>query len=220
MRRRTGAAPLSLLSLLSLLALAGCGIQETDVVEAGGAATVVVQPVPEERMTLYFLGPGGGTMPMARDVGPHAPSPFPSRTRPADGAGDDRMPYEGFGPGYEVSTGTPVHGRVPTDKVLAALLAGPTDEERATGATTALPGAGGWTPRVEPDPAGTGRAGTDPAGSVPALRLRTPFPVRDLPEAAVRQLVCTAAHAEHPAGRSEVTLTGPDGSLPAARCDD
>ncbi|MFI9118560.1 hypothetical protein ACIGW0_03985 [Streptomyces bikiniensis] len=212
MRRRTGAAPLS---LLALLALAGCGIQETDVVEAGGAATVVVQPVPEERMTLYFLGPDGGTMPMARDVGPHAPSPFPSPTRPADGAGDDRIPYEGFGPGYEVSTGTPVHGRVPTDKVLAALLAGPTDEERATGATTALPGADGWTPRVE-----AARAGTDPAGSVPALRLRAPFPVRDLPEAAVRQLVCTAAHAEHPAGRSEVTLTGPDGSLPAARCDD
>ncbi|MFC8883066.1 hypothetical protein ACFT54_06815 [Streptomyces cinereoruber] len=134
MRRRAAAASAALLAL----AAGGCGIRETDVVEAGGAATVVVQPVPEDRMTLYFLGPDGGMLPVARDVGPHAPSPSP--TRPADGSGADRMPYEGFGPEYEISTGTPAHGRIPTDKVLAALLAGPTEAERAAGATTALPG--------------------------------------------------------------------------------
>ncbi|MFJ7126749.1 hypothetical protein [Streptomyces sp. NPDC098101] len=201
MRRRAGAA------LLSLLALAGCGIQRTDVVEAGEAATVVVQPVPEERMVLYFLGPDGQSLPMVRDVGPHA---LPSPTRPADGAEADRVPYDGFGPGYEVSADDTRGGRVPTDKVLAALLAGPRPHEAATGVTTALPAGGGQAPLVE----------ADPSGSASALRLRTPFPVRDLPAAAVRQLVCTAAHAEHPAARAPVTVTGPDGTLPAARCED
>ncbi|MFE6458592.1 hypothetical protein ACFVP0_14195 [Streptomyces cinereoruber] len=209
MRRRAAAAAAVLLAL----AAGGCGIRETDVVEAGGAATVVVQPVPEERMTLYFLGPDGGMLPVVRDVGPHAPSPSPTRT--ADGSGTDRTPYDGFGPEYEISTGAPAHGRIPTGKVLAALLAGPTEAERAAGATTALPGAADWTTHVE-----AARAGTDPAGSVPVLGLRAPFPVRDLPETAVRQLVCTAAHAEHLADRAEVTLTGPDGTLPAGRCDD
>ncbi|WP_432062259.1 hypothetical protein [Streptomyces sp. S1] len=201
MRRRTGAA------LLALLALAGCGIQETDVVEAGEAATVVVQPVPEDRMVLYFLGPDGQSLPMVRDVGPLA---VPSPTRPADAAEDGRVPYDGFGPGYETSTGTPHGGRVAPDKALAALMAGPRPHEAATGVTTALPRGVDQAPHVE----------ADPSGSASALRLRAPFPVRGLPAAAVRQLVCTAAHAEHPAGRAEVTVTGPDGALSAARCED
>ncbi|MEW1903448.1 hypothetical protein [Streptomyces sp. NPDC086147] len=197
MRRRAAAA------LLLPLALAGCGIQETDVVEAGGAATVVVQPVPEDRMTLYFVGPDGRMMPMVRDMG----RPWPSTTSPAG----DTVPYDGFGPEYEISAGAPRRERIGTDKVLAALMAGPRDPETAAGATTALPQGGKGTPRVEAEPGGP---------SAPARRLRVPFPVKGLPEAAVRQLVCTTAFAEDPAGRTEVTVTGPDGSLPAARCED
>ncbi|KOX30891.1 hypothetical protein ADL06_11445 [Streptomyces sp. NRRL F-6491] len=191
--------------MLSLLALAGCGIQKSDVVEAGGAATVVVQPVPEERMVLYFLDPDGQSMPMARDTGPQAPFP----TQPVGGPEADRVPYDGFGPGYETSADAPRGGRIPADKVLAALMAGPRPHEAAAGATTALPRGEDLAPHVEAGPAGSDSA-----------RLRAPFPVRGLPAAAVRQLVCTTAYAQHPAGRTEVTISGADGTLPAARCED
>lgn len=217
MRRRAAAAG------AVLLALSGCGIQRTDVVEAGGAATVIVQPVPEERMTLYFLGPDDRLMPMVRDLG----RPGPATTRPAtsgpatsspsasgpatSGPADDTVPYDGFGPGYEVSAGTLRREPVTVDKTLAALLAGPGPEEAAAGATTALPRGGTRAPRVE-----TERSGP----SAPALRIKAPFPVGNLPETAVRQLVCTAAYAHHPTGRAEVTVAGPDGTLPAARCED
>ncbi|MFE8937361.1 hypothetical protein ACFYNX_07710 [Streptomyces sp. NPDC007872] len=207
MRRRAAAAG------AVLLALSGCGIQRTDVVEAGGAATVIVQPVPEERMTLYFLGPDDRLMPMVRDLG--RPGPVvsdPATTRPsASGPADDTVPYDGFGPGYEVSAGTLRREPVTVDKTLAALLAGPGPEEAAAGATTALPRGGTRAPRVE-----TERSGP----SAPALRIKAPFPVGNLPETAVRQLVCTAAYAHHPTGRAEVTVAGPDGTLPAARCED
>ncbi|MET9929935.1 MULTISPECIES: hypothetical protein [unclassified Streptomyces] len=198
MRRRAAAAGAVLLA-----ALTGCGIQETDVVEAGGAATVIVQPVPEERMTLYFLGPDDRLMPMVRDLG----RPEPATTHPIG----DTVPYDGFGPGYEVSADTLRREPVTVDKTLAALLAGPRPEEAAAGATTALPGRGTRAPRVEAERSGP---------SAPALRLRAPFPVGNLPETAVRQLVCTAAYAHHPTGRAEVTVAGPDGTLPATRCED
>ncbi|MFF5387159.1 hypothetical protein ACFY5H_02150 [Streptomyces sp. NPDC013012] len=196
MRRRTVAA------LLLPLVLAGCGIRETDVVEAGGAATVLVQPVPEDRMTLYFVGPDGRMMPMVRDTG----RPWPSTTSPAG----ETVPYDGFGPEYEISAGALRRERVTTEKVLAALMAGPVDREAAAGATTALPQGGKGAPRVEAGPGGP---------SARTRRLRVSFPVQGLPEAAVRQLVCTTAFAEDPTGRTEVTVTGPDGSLPAAGCE-
>ncbi|MFF4171867.1 hypothetical protein [Streptomyces sp. NPDC001744] len=199
-RRRTAAALLS--GLAALVALAGCGIRESDVVEAGGAATVIVGPVPEDRMVLYFLGPDGRTMPVVRDVGRSGLPPV--------GPGDGRARYDRSGPGYEGPTASPGPGRILTDKTLAALLAGPRDTETAAGVTTALPGGGTRAPRVE----------ADPAGSASARLLRTPFAVRGLSEGAVLQLVCTTAYAEHPAGRIEVTVSGPDGTLPAARCEE
>lgn len=52
------------------------------------------------------------------------------------------------------------------------------------------------------------------------LRLRAPFPVMELTEGAARQLVCTTAYAEHPAGLVDVSVSGPDGTLPTARCDE
>ncbi|MEU7295777.1 hypothetical protein AB0A76_21600 [Streptomyces exfoliatus] len=209
MNRRTAAAALSA-ALLG--AVAGCGIQETDVVEAGGAATVLVAPIPENRIVLYFLGPDGRSMPVARDVGPT----YARSTAPADGTGDTRAPYEGFGPGYEISD-EDLRGSDAADKILAALLAGPGENETAAGLTTALPTSkirgAGPVPRVTEIPAKTDSAR-------PLFRLRAPFPVKELPEAAVRQLVCTTAYAKHPAGRVDVSVGGPDGLLPTARCDD
>lgn len=208
MNRRTAPAAVS---AALLVALAGCGIQETDVVEAGGAATVVVAPIPESRIVLYFLGPDGRSMPVVRDVGPSYPDP----SSPTDGSGDDRTPYDGFGPGYEISVDD-LRGSDATDKILAALLAGPRENETAAGITTALPSSrirgAEPVPRVTEIPAKTDAAR-------PLFRLRAPFPVNELPEAAVRQLVCTTAYAKHPAGRVDVSVGGPDGLLPTARCD-
>ncbi|MER5963268.1 hypothetical protein [Streptomyces sp. NPDC002057] len=193
-------------ALLALLALAGCGIQETDVVEAGGAATVIVQPIPEDRIVLYFLGPDGRSMPVARD--PRSPEGVPTSS---DGSGADGVPFDGFGPDYEVSADDLRRSGAGTDKVLAMLLAGPRADEAAVGITTALPRAGA--PRIVP---------TDGATPVARrlLRLRAPFPVTSLSEAAVRQLVCTTAYASDPAGLVDVSVSGTDGTLPTARCDD
>jgi hypothetical protein len=44
-----------------------------------------------------------------------------------------------------------------------------------------------------------------------------PLAVRSLRAAAVRQVVCTAAYVEG-GGTAEVTVLGPDGTLPPERC--
>ncbi|MER6097366.1 hypothetical protein ABT154_16205 [Streptomyces sp. NPDC001728] len=210
MRRRPAAvgvcrpAAAALLALLTLTATA-CGIQESDVVEAGGAATVAVAPIPEYRTVLYFLGPDGRSMPVAREF----TRPVPVATSTSGGT----AAHEGVGPDDKFPPGGPRSGEVATDKILAMLLAGPGPAEAAAGITTALPDAataGGL--HVTPDPAG-------PVSGRRLLRLRAPFPVRELSESAVRQLVCTTAYAEHPAGLVDVSITGPDGALPVTRCD-
>ncbi|WP_435970305.1 hypothetical protein [Streptomyces sp. Qhu_M48] len=203
MNRRAAVA-----ALLALPALAGCGIQETDVVEAGGAATVIVQPIPEDRIVLYFLGPDGRSMPVARD--PQSPVGVPTSS---DGSEDGRSPFDGFGPDYEMSADDLRRSGTGTDKVLAMLLAGPRADEAAFGITTALPGPGAGAPHVVP------ADGTTPVARR-LLRLRAPFPVTSLSEAAVRQLVCTTAYSSDPAGLVDVSVSGPDGMLPTARCDD
>ncbi|WP_329623683.1 hypothetical protein OG357_27410 [Streptomyces sp. NBC_01255] len=203
-RRRAAAAA----ALAGLLSLTACGIQGTDVVEAGGAATVLVAPNPESRMVLYFVGPDGRSMPVARDVGFGGPE----TTFAADHPGDGRVPYEGFGPGYEVDRADLSGAGVAGDKVLAALLAGPNPAEAAAGLTTALPHGAG-VPHVQVEKSG-GTLGRR------LLRLRAPFKVTDLPATAVRQLVCTAAYAEDRVGLAEVAVTGPDGALPPTTCGD
>ncbi|MER5306611.1 hypothetical protein ABT034_02260 [Streptomyces sp. NPDC002773] len=209
MRRRKACAALAtgLLALAGLPALAGCGIQKSDVVEAGGAATVVIAPIPEDRMVLFFLGPDGLPMPVVREAGPAGPEPTPT----APGVqGDTRVPYDEFGPGYEASAGDLGVRGLLTDKILAALVSGPRPTEADVGITTALPESDRM-PHVE-------TLGATAEGSL-LIRLRAPFPVTGLSEAAVRQLVCTAAYAVHPAGLAEVSVSGEDGLLPAARCD-
>ncbi|MFJ7954956.1 hypothetical protein ACIQ62_01510 [Streptomyces sp. NPDC096319] len=199
-RRRAVAA-----ALLGMVSLAACGIQESDVVEAGGAATVAVYPAPEFRMVLYFLGPDGRPAPVVREVGqPFSDTGFPSGT--LESSADRKA--RGSGSGQEaVGNGT----RIVTDKVLAALLAGPARADTAAGLTTALPAVGGITPHTEE----TGRT----AEGRRVLRVRAPFSVTNLPEAAVQQLVCTTAYAEDGGGMVDVSLMGSDGTLPATRCD-
>ncbi|MGX1883873.1 hypothetical protein [Streptomyces sp. NPDC055287] len=178
-RVRAASAALAAGSLL----LTGCGIRASDVVEAGGPAVVGVAPDQQERMLLFFVGPDGLPIPVARPVDPSA-------------------------------------GRVATAKTLTALLQGPTPEEHTAGITTRLPA---HPKLIEVTPAGGtevpgGEAGR-PTGSPGTVRVRTSLAVRSLDEAAVRQLVCTTAHAEDPEGLVKVALTGKDGSRPPTACD-
>ncbi|MFF9064843.1 hypothetical protein ACF09E_05720 [Streptomyces sp. NPDC014891] len=208
--RRRGASA-ALLALLVPTAVAGCGIQKTDVVEAGGAATVKAQPPPNERIVLYFVGPDGRSMPVARGLG----VPGPADGSPWEGSGTG-SPTDLFGPDYEISRDELRRGGAATDKILAMLVAGPRANEAAAGVTTALPTAGAGSPTVLQDSTG------DPATGTRTRRLvwvRTPFPVKKLSEAGVHQLVCTTAYAEDAAGLVDVSLSGPDGILPTARCD-
>ncbi|MEU6976358.1 MULTISPECIES: hypothetical protein [unclassified Streptomyces] len=108
-RRRAAAA------LLALLALAGCGIQKSDVVEAGAGAPVTVNPTGNPRMLLFFVGRDGRLMPVARDLGFH------------------RVVDTGTG-----TTITEPPYRVTTDKVLGALIEGPDERERAAGITSRI----------------------------------------------------------------------------------
>ncbi|MFE3074083.1 hypothetical protein [Streptomyces sp. NPDC059247] len=190
-------------TLLAVLSLAGCGIRESDVVEAGGAATALVVPGPGSRAVLYFLGPDGKSMPVAREIGGADGVP------PFEASG--RMGTTGPGGGeVDLSMG-PSSLRIGIDKLLAVLLAGPLPTEAEQGITTALPDGVSGRLRVLRDPAAPSARGL--------LRVDAPFPVMELPEAAVRQLVCTTAYAEHPAGLVDIVLSGPDGTLPVAACD-
>ncbi|MFF9847749.1 hypothetical protein [Streptomyces litmocidini] len=191
-------------ALLGALVLAACGIQETDVVEAGGAATVAVAPAPEFRMVLYFLGPDGRLLPVAREFG----SPFPGTFSSGGSESTEDRKAQEQGSGWARA---PRGTRVAAAQALAALLAGPSGVDAAAGLTTDLP-TSPKPPFVEEleHPTPEGRR---------VVRIRSPFPVRGLTETAVQQLVCTAAYAEDGGGRVDVTLAGVDGTLPTTRCE-
>ncbi|GAB3974374.1 hypothetical protein GCM10027615_39740 [Plantactinospora veratri] len=93
------------------------------------------------------------------------------------------------------------------DDALALLLAGPDRRERQQGYRTEIP--------TDAEPAVTT---SDPSGTT--VKLGTD--VTALSATAVDQIVCTVRYAlpdDRPAGRSVVTLTGPDGSRGPYRCD-
>ncbi|MCX2179655.1 hypothetical protein KV205_03785 [Streptomyces sp. SKN60] len=194
-RRRTWPGLAALLSLACLPVLAGCGIQGSDVVEAGGPAPVTVQPTASPRVVLFFTGKDGRLMMVLRSVGF-----FPD---PASSAGTGR----GVDPTF------PADGsdRIAADKVLTALLEGPAAEERAAGLTTRLSFHGRGEPHL-----------TLPVPNGPRqLSLRVAVRVRDLDPVAVQQLVCTAAYAEGEKFGTgiPVVVSGTDGALPATSCE-
>ncbi|MEW1612289.1 MULTISPECIES: hypothetical protein [unclassified Streptomyces] len=99
--------------------LGGCGIQETDPIEAGGPATVEAFYNRNDDMMLFFRTPEGAVTPVIRSARPSA----------------------GFGGDYVEPNADTTPGPPPTEKTVMALLAGPMREDRAAGLTTALPAA-------------------------------------------------------------------------------
>ncbi|OMI41059.1 hypothetical protein [Streptomyces sparsogenes] len=125
-RRGAAAARAAAACVMAVAPLTGCGVRGSDVIEAGGPATVTVFPADEQRLLLFFVSPEGRLTPVARRVG-------------------------GDGSGQAVRSGQAV-GPPLGDKVLAALFAGPSDGERAAGLRTRLPRPEGrpamkWSPR-------------------------------------------------------------------------
>ncbi|MFD3378476.1 MULTISPECIES: hypothetical protein [unclassified Streptomyces] len=120
--------------------LGGCGIQETDVIEAGGPASFQAFFDREYEMLLFFRAPDGGLNPVIRSTG-----------SPAGSSG------EFFG--YDLPGSDETPEPVTTEKVVLTLLAGPRKADRASGLDTALPKA---------RPGGTVKIGPSSAGRVTA----------------------------------------------------
>ncbi|GEC06210.1 hypothetical protein SSP24_38650 [Streptomyces spinoverrucosus] len=183
--RRAAAAT----AMAAVLLLAGCGIQETDVIEAGGPATVQAFLNRDYDMLLFFRSPDGGLSPVIRPTGPSVE----------------------FGDGYAESGSADqslddTAGPVPTEQVVMALLNGPRKEDRAAGLSTSLPAARpGGTVEVEPSSGGK-------------VTTRLPLALRGLDSTALRQLTCTIAYSQDADGRVVVELTGQDGASRSGTC--
>lgn len=231
--RRPGRAAVAAVALL--LAATGCGIQESDVVEAGGAATVGVSPEGPDRMTLFLVAEDGRIVPVVR-----------SRGNPFD---DARAAQSG------TRSGTEGPAPMGAAKVLSALMQGTTRSEREAGLHSRLPvegrkgfeiayrgeDAAAWAHGGSDKRTGGGTGGTGGSGGsggnggsagapvhtpgstrAPSRQIwiRSALRVEGLDGAAIQQIVCTAAFAEAPeTGDVEVILVGRDGELPAARCE-
>ncbi|MFE6175287.1 hypothetical protein [Streptomyces sp. NPDC056464] len=169
--------------------LAGCGIQETDVIEAGGPASFQAFLNRDFDMLLFFRSPDGGLTPVIRTTEPPAEL--------LDG-------YAESGSGEQNSGDTA--GPVPTEKVVLALLGGPGKEDRAAGLTTALP-----TTR----PGGTVKVERTSDGKVTT---RLPLALEGLDRTALRQLTCTIAYSQDADGQVTVELRGQDGGLRSGTC--
>ena len=210
-RTLTAAAALALAAVLG-----GCGIQKSDVVEAGDAATIAVQPSPSSRILLFFVDRAGGLVPVARRVDPPGPEEGVLDGGAVGDAGEG-TPDPGTSGGAGPAADRP---RIATEKILAQLQYGPTPEERAAGLDSRVP-----VPRTEKHGFIVDRPGQDAdadtdadTDGVPEIRLSTQLLVHDLEEVAVQQIVCTAAYAVSATGQALVTLVGADGSLPPVHC--
>ncbi|MEV7884938.1 hypothetical protein ACWD3I_08220 [Streptomyces sp. NPDC002817] len=186
MRRRVSAVALAVAAGVPLLG--GCGIQETDVIEAGGPASVQAFLNREDDMLLFFRSPDGGLSPVIRSAGPETVSGEGSAVHTTT-AGDQDATQP-----------------VPTEKVVSALLAGPADEDRAAGLTTALPAA---------RPGGTVKVDASLSGRVTT---RLPLALEGLDTIALRQLTCTIAYSQDADGRIVVELRGQDGASRSGTC--
>ncbi|MFJ5775191.1 hypothetical protein [Streptomyces sp. NPDC093094] len=191
-RRRAGAVA------SGVLLLGGCGIQESDVIEAGGPASVQAF-VGDQDMLLFFQSPGGGLSPVVRSAG----------TTVIYDAGDGKPGVVdpdagGAGSGWGSGSGDV---QVPTEKVVLALLAGPDQEDRHAGLRTSLPAA---------PTAGKVQVTAPSDGQV---TIDLPIALDGLRRTAVRQLVCTIAYSQDSDGRVTVRLRGKDGASESGTCD-
>ena len=182
--RRTGVAAV----VSAVLLLGGCGIRETDVIEAGGPATVQTFVDHDYDMLLFFHSSDGGITPVIRSMN----------------AGVEYGPEGGPIAGIDPVTVDTVP--VPTEKVILALLHGPDEQDRAAGLGTSVPpAASGRTIRVE-EAAGDG------------VEAEVPVAVDGLDRTALRQLICTIAYSHDADGRATVRLTGVDGASASGIC--
>ncbi|WUR81724.1 hypothetical protein OG967_24450 [Streptomyces phaeochromogenes] len=119
-RTRRRAAAVAFAAVVPLLG--GCGIQETDAIEAGGPASFQAFFDRNQEILLFFRSPDGGLSPVIRT--------------PADSSVFDGY-VEGAGEENTDDTAEPI----PTEKAVLALLGGPAKEDRAAGLSTSLPAA-------------------------------------------------------------------------------
>lgn len=188
-RRRAAVVAVAAAAVPLLGVLVGCGIQETDVIEAGGPASVQAFLDRDHDMLLFFRSPDGGLTPVIRTTAPSAEF-GDGYVEPGSG---DRNPGDTAGP-------------VPTEKVVMALLDGPREEDRAAGLGTSLPAA---------RPGGTVEVELSPGGRVTT---RLPLALEGLDSTAVRQLTCTIAYSKDAGGQVVVELTGQDGATRSGTC--
>ncbi|MCL8010894.1 hypothetical protein [Streptomyces sp. AS02] len=195
-RRRAAPVAVALAFAAAVPLLGGCGIQETDVIEAGGPASFQAFLDRDYDMLLFFRSPDGGLSAVIR------------RTEPPVESGDGNSE---FGDGYtESGSGDQSLGDtarpVPTEKVVLALLAGPRKEDRAAGLSTSLPAA---------RPGATVEVDLSPDGKVTT---RLPLALEGLSGTALRQLTCTIAYSQDADGQVTVELTGQDGASRSGTC--
>ncbi|WP_069169973.1 hypothetical protein [Streptomyces griseus] len=195
----------ALLLVLGVGPLAGCGIQETAVVEAGRPAVADLLPPREGRVLLFFFSPDGELLPVPRNVDAAWRGGVPASSMPDDPS----APADGT-PGGNGLGGPPpgdggMSGPLSTLAAVTALLAGPDTSERRAGLRSApsLPGAS-VADRID-----EGDLTVEVVLRARVARLSAP--ARD-------QLVCTAAYAAHTKGAVSVTLVGQEGRLPPAEC--
>jgi hypothetical protein len=150
-------------ALMTLLAVTACGVQPTDVINAGAAPAIPDNRDAAGYALLYFVVDG-------RLTG------MPRQTASAS----------------SIST------------ALELLLKGPTNSERANGATTFLPT--------------TSAKVAVSLDTIPIVKV--PFPVLDLPYLAVSQLSCTALAVARPSNTADfaITLAGTDGQSAVKAC--
>ncbi|WP_031087017.1 hypothetical protein [Streptomyces sp. NRRL WC-3549] len=185
--------------------LAGCGIQETDVIEAGGPAVADLLPPREGRVLLFFFSPDDALLPVPRIVD----TPWPiggTGTVGPDGSPHPDEPHGQDGPDGSSPVGESADGPLAPLAAVTALLAGPDKAERRAGFRNAssLPRAASAVDRI----------GTDGHTVEVTLRLR----VAGLTGPARDQVVCTAAYAAHAQGAVSVSLVGRDGRVAPAGC--
>jgi hypothetical protein len=189
-RTRRRAVAVALAVAVAAPLLGGCGIPETDVIEAGGPATVQAFLTPDTDVLLFFRSPDGRVRPVIQTVRISTVTAWASPGRGGSGSG-------GSG-----AAAAPIR----TETVVRMLLAGPREEDRAAGLTTALPAALPGVPL---------RIGAVAAGRA---RARVPLALDALDATALRQLTCTIAYGLEADGRTVVDLTGHDGVSASGTC--